>query len=106
VKQRFHYGTHIDKEGAEIRSLYWMCPGCEDIHRVTVSGKNCWSLTLKDDLPTVMPSVLVHPWKSKDPQYKSQPRCHGHLVAGRYVFCADCEHKLAGQTVDLPEFEL
>lgn len=30
--------------------------------------------------------------------------CHSHVTDGRIEFLKDCTHKLAGQTVDLPDF--
>jgi hypothetical protein len=31
--------------------------------------------------------------------------CHYFIVDGRIRYCGDCQHELAGQTVDLPDLE-
>ena len=83
-------------------SFWWWCPGCDEPHRVPTQGDKVWKLTMEGDVPTLSPSIHVLPWKSGDPKYKSQPRCHSFIKAGKIEFLSDCEHALAGKTVDLP----
>jgi hypothetical protein len=50
------------------------------------------------DKPTFTPSLLV----SKD---YPESRCHSFVTEGQIRFLADSHHKLAGQTVDLPDWD-
>lgn len=78
--------------------LWMWCPGCDDLHAVTLDG---WQVDTSDlDRPTVSPSILVHQVTSADGQVYI-PRCHSFLRAGRWEFLTDCDHALAGQTVDM-----
>lgn len=83
-------------------NFWFWCPGCHEPHRVPTKGEKAWALEMREGVPTLSPSLLVHGWKAEDPKYKSQPRCHSFVRAGRIEFLGDCEHALAGQTVDLP----
>lgn len=83
--------------------LCFQCPGCGFGHCVTVDGvKNVsgatWTWNHNHDSPSFSPSVLVN---AKYPD----SRCHFFVRAGQIAFLSDCHHKLAGQTVDLPEWE-
>ena len=67
----------------------------------TVSGPGpCWGYNGNAELPTFTPSVLVRYNWSDGPRV-----CHSFVTDGRILFLGDCKHKLAGQTVDLPEWE-
>jgi len=97
-------------DGSTGRQAWWWCPGCDEPHAVPVegaansSGAGPWALALDaDGRPTLSPSILVHGWKATEPGFKSQPRCHSFVVAGRIQFLGDCEHALAGQTVPIPD---
>lgn len=76
------------------------CPGCRNWHPFNVdpSRPQCWQFNGNVNKPTFTPSLLVngsHP----------ESRCHLFLTDGKIQFLSDCHHKLAGQTVDLPEIE-
>ena len=119
MKQRFHYSNGKNRDGEDVRRILWWCPGFDEIHAAHYEGTiwsmgvdgvdravGPWALTKgADGRPSLSPSYLVLGCKSEDPRYRSQPRCHGYLQHGRYSFCGDSEHALAGQTVDLPEWE-
>lgn len=108
--------------------MYW-CPGCESCHGVSTEpskpnpltgAKWQWNGSL--ERPTFEPSVLVHPaetiakdapelseteslqeWADK---YRTKtPRCHHYVRDGRIEFLSDCDHALAGKTVDLPDWD-
>jgi Tfp pilus assembly protein PilE len=107
-------------EGGKI--AFW-CPGCEESHAVT-TGAGGWGFNGNADRPTFTPSVLVrsghyahgetpgncycdfaerHPEAAKGCRWKCS-RCHSFVTDGRIQFLGDCTHKLANQTVDLPEW--
>jgi hypothetical protein len=74
---------------------FW-CPGCEQHHLFAVrkEGRPSWTFDGNMQQPTFSPSLL-YPDKT--------PRCHLFLRNGKLEFCSDCEHELAGKTVDLPD---
>lgn len=103
------------------RHLSFRCPGCNTAHYVKVAGGNAWGWNGDLDKPTFTPSILGR-WDSWEPpvnpdnheQFKAEPWeqtkvhniCHSFVTDGRIQFLSDCTHALAGQTVDLPVFNL
>jgi hypothetical protein len=81
----------------------WMifCPGCKCGHEFDKR----WTFNGDLDRPTFRASMLVYGWKSENPKYKGQPRCHSYVTDGKIEFLSDTEHALAGHTVDLPDWE-
>lgn len=83
------------------------CPGCGSLHCIAVAEPNPmgarWTWNGSLDKPTFSPSILVKA------NYTSPNRlddiCHSFVNDGRIQFLSDCTHSLAGQTVDLPDFE-
>lgn len=75
-------------------SWAFFCPGCREMHRF---GPR-WSFDGDVARPTVSPSILVDGFINEAPV-----RCHSFIRGGRIEFLSDCAHKLAGQTVELPE---
>lgn len=72
-----------------------MCPGCKHRHNILV---NTWSFNGDYENPTFNPSILVYSeWQGKRTHH-----CHSFIKDGRIQFLNDCEHSLAGTTVDLP----
>lgn len=76
------------------------CPGCGNSHPFEVSapGGTGWTWNGSLDKPTFSPSLLCnadHP----------PSRCHSFVVDGKIQFLSDCHHALAGQTVDIPDWE-
>jgi hypothetical protein len=81
---------------------FW-CPGCERNKVLPVRGWEgangahaSWEFNGNYDRPTLSPSIL----SSKD---DPADRCHSFIRDGRIEFLSDCGHKLAGQTVELPD---
>lgn len=82
------------------------CPGCDELHVIPDS----WAFNNDLERPTFSPSVLTQGMRHNhdgdflyDEKGKPIPyRCHYHLREGKLQYCADCNHKLANQTVDLP----
>lgn len=93
-------------EGGHI--LFW-CPGCDGAHMIrTASAERPggWSFNGDAEKPTFSPSILVT-YNGSDAGVDDAPpaRCHSFVTDGRIQFLGDCTHALAGQTVDLPEFD-
>lgn len=79
------------------------CPGCGYDHPFHTDPQHhptnqSWWWNESLDKPTFTPSLLV---------FKDDPerRCHSFVTNGRIQFLTDCHHKLAGQTVELPDWE-
>lgn len=88
-------------------NVLFECPGCGCLHAVGVREKNSvgaqWGWNGSLDQPTFTPSILVRA------NYTSPNRmddiCHSFVTNGKIQFLGDCTHQLAGQTVDLPDWE-
>lgn len=97
------------------------CPGCECAHGPVVKREHesgpQWTWNGSLDKPTFSPSILV---RGSAPLTEDQLSrimagekgirplptvCHSFVRDGRIEFLGDCTHKLAGQTVDLPDWE-
>lgn len=95
----------------------FMCPGCGELHQVSVGDGPgpCWSFNGDFDRPTFSPSILVRghqisrdesgnwngEWE-RDAEGKPLPSvCHSFVRDGQIQFLGDCTHALAGQTVPL-----
>lgn len=86
--------------------IFVECPGCNahvlpvrpvpagEVESPSVQGKPHWDFNWNLDLPTFSPSILSR---------ASDLVCHSFVRDGRIQFLGDCTHKLANQTVDLPE---
>jgi hypothetical protein len=80
------------------------CPGCQSAHSIRTSGTvhPLWKVTgTKEDKPTVTPSIHCKSESRKGTQYI----CHSFVREGKIQFLNDCTHELAGQTVELPDFD-
>ena len=78
---------------------FW-CPGCKCYHRVTAK----WNITLEPDI-TIRPSVLTTCDGYFDGDSYRNLRCHLFITNSRIEFLTDCDHSLAGQTVDMTDIE-
>ena len=102
--------------------LTFWCPGCDESHQINISpGGWYWDQDL--ERPTISPSILVQSghyapgWNSgscwctynrdhpDDEASFHCERCHSFVRNGMIEFLGDCSHKLANQTVELPEWE-
>jgi hypothetical protein len=107
--------------GTDKTLLFW-CPGCEEAHGIPVDGSRGWAWNGSLESPTVSPSILVrsvrpiqngkpvHSFKFQgefpSPEGNVDPFiCHSFVADGRIQFLGDCSHGLAGQTVELPDWE-
>jgi hypothetical protein len=114
-----------DSEGL-FYGIKWLCPGCASVGRIGVhilpvswlppresvesphvAGKPHWSFNGDMERPVFGPSVLSQWDEGPDRSHKvchSFVGCNG-AQPGQIIFLGDCTHKLAGQTVDLPEID-
>jgi hypothetical protein len=74
--------------------MHW-CPGCSSFHLIDVEQPNPrngarWSFDGNVFRPTFSPSINI------------VGSCHYFIRNGYIEFCADSQHALAGQTVELP----
>lgn len=79
------------------------CPGCENWHVIYTEPNPRgiqWRFNGDLERPTFEPSVISR-WSYGEPP--QERICHFFLREGRLEFLGDCTHRLAGQTVELPE---
>lgn len=86
-------------------TIRWMffCPGCRCGHEIISPP---WKFSGNLVKPTIRASILCHENKKQREISKDRygHRCHSFVTEGKIEFLADCTHKSAGQTVDLPPF--
>lgn len=103
--------------------MFW-CPGCDMAHRIQHGAGDGprWGWNGDVERPTFTPSILVrYPhWmpSAADPVVRAaiergevtqqlvEQVCHSFVTDGRIQFLSDCTHALAGQTVDLPDWDM
>lgn len=98
-------------DGGYHGELGFMCPGCKCIHFIhdkeSIGYPNvCWTFNGDFDKPTIRASVLTRcfMWNSATGKHDLETeRCHSYITDGMIEFLPDCQHSLAGQTVELPE---
>lgn len=78
------------------------CPGCEYNHSIPVTGIRKWDWNGSYSSPTITPSILVN----VGGVCPSVPICHSFVTEGSIAFLSDSTHKLAGQTVNIPDWDL
>jgi len=74
--------------------FYFHCPGCGHSHPFDQR----WTWNGSMESPTFTPSLLV---------FKDFPelRCHSFVTDGKIQFLSDCHHSMAGQTVEIPDWD-
>ena len=105
----------------------YYCPGCRSLHQIYTSecerSKVHWNFNGNVDKPTFSPSVRH--WYNKylvdDATFKQMRErinageqltipyveataCHYFITDGKIIYQNDCEHSLAGQTVEFEDF--
>jgi hypothetical protein len=88
------------KTGAMVNTeVVFHCPGCKCAHFVRVHGADpVWSWNGSIESPTFSPSLLAM-------ANMADKRCHSFVKDGKIQFLNDCFHELAGQTVDIPDWD-
>lgn len=102
---RTHYDPRSDYGG---HIAHW-CPACAELHEFAVdrafrNGAR-WTFDGKPNAPTFSPSmnIRIGPWPAGSKKAGTVEVCHYFLKRGRLQYLGDCTHRLAGQTVDLPD---
>lgn len=72
------------------------CPACGCGH----FADDRWSFNGDYNNPTFSPSILVN-YLPDSPG----PRCHSFVTDGKIHFLSDCSHELAGQTIEIPDWD-
>ena len=87
---------------ADDGSLWFFCSGCNLPHSLNVGAGPGprWGYNGNAEAPTFTPSVL-----SRYRMGSKETICHSFVTDGRIQYLNDCTHGLAGQTVDLPDWE-
>lgn len=81
----------------EFYAWVFFCPACEKDHPFDQR----WEFNGDTESPTFSPSLLVY---ADNNGY--QVRCHSFVRNGMIEYLNDCEHNMAGQTVEIPQYEI
>ena len=95
---------YTEADGGYHGELAFKCPGCNKKHFINdditqipnLPPNHIWYFNGNFENPTIQASVLVE-WPENV--------CHSFIKDGTIEFLPDCTHKLAGQTVELPNIE-
>ena len=96
---KLHYmgDANLGPRGGKLYVFH--CPGCHAGHPFEVTeGGTGWTWNGSFDRPSFTPSLLIN---------RSDPAslCHLFVHDGRIQFLSDCHHGLAGQIVDMPDWD-
>ncbi len=97
---------HVKADDGAHYGYRFECPGCDEPHVIpTKPHDRGWDFSGDESRPTFSPSILVHPHGilREDGSVGQSFQCHSFVRDGRIEFLSDSTHKLAGQTVDLPD---
>ena len=85
------YGLDFTVRGAGLRISFPVRPA---------DNLPSWEFNGDYDKPTFRPSILMTTtYNGKD------VCCHSFVTNGKIQFLSDCNHELAGQTIELPDLE-
>lgn len=101
-------------DGGYHGELGFMCPGCGCRHLINdklteipdLPSNHIWTFNGDFDKPTIRDSVLTRSYRKNPDTGKYDieiDKCHSYITDGKIEFLSDCQHSLAGQTVELPE---
>lgn len=82
--------------------VVFYCPACECGHMIRVGGDEpVWGWNDDIEFPTFTPSIFVN----RGSVNPTAPACHSFVAKGTIQFLGDCTHDMAGQTVEIPEWD-
>ena len=103
--------SRVLRSSADNGLMFW-CPGCDGAHAIQhgAGAGPRWGWNGSAESPTFTPSILVRYPANPDAiekfkEWRTERVCHSFVTDGRIQFLGDCTHALAGQTVDLPNWE-
>jgi hypothetical protein len=99
VSDMFRTSTRFRRFSGSTDGVVFHCPGCDDTHQISLAGPTHWTCEGEPDRPTFWPSLKV-----TTPTLFSDEVCHSFITLGRIAFLPDSTHKLAGQTVEIPDW--
>ena len=79
------------------------CPACNCAHGLRVGTPADWEFNGDFEKLTFSPSLKVWGYDERRPDQNFV--CHSFIRDGKIEFLGDCTHALAGQTVDLVDFD-
>jgi hypothetical protein len=86
------------------RMLFY-CPACDTDHRVITEGEGAWTLEDPEGLVTIKPSVRVQGSVCTRTNESQEVYCHFFVTKGKFHYCADSKHDLAGETVPMIPYQ-
>lgn len=87
------------------------CPACDQMHfyrtkEFEFPGPK-WDFNGNVENPTFSPSLLVLTNAPRNEEEKinrvEYTQCHLFITNGQILYCTDCPHELAGQSIPLPD---
>lgn len=82
------------------KRFMFQCPACGNCH----GPNHTWGFNGDMDRPTFTPSLLVT--SEYGPEDARRKRvCHSFITDGKIQFLSDCTHAMAGQTVEIPDWD-
>lgn len=101
-------GKFNTEVGSRDLGYVFYCPACKYDHYVRVSSTDkslsIWTVTgVKEDKPTVSPSLLINARC-----HQRNPKailCHSFIRDGKIQYLNDCTHSMAGQTIEIPDYD-
>jgi hypothetical protein len=92
-------------------NYYFYCLGCKELHGFRTKAPPgdgatkipLWTFDGNVEQPSFTPSLRYLRHKGDYPGCR--PHCRTIVTAGKIQFCSDCEHELAGKTLDMPRIE-
>jgi len=95
-------------DGGKVTGYLVQCPACA----ADGSGASChefvvgwWTFSGDLERPTFSPSMLATAVYGAHGPGRREHRCHSFVRDGKIQYLSDCTHAMAGQTVDLPDFD-
>ena len=78
--------------------LWLWCPGCDDVHAITVTGDRAWKWNADRVAPSINPSIRVEYVASAERKV-----CHSFVRDGVWEFLPDSTHRLSGRSVPMSD---
>lgn len=88
IKQVTYSNSHIQ--------YLYNCLGCGYEHAFSLKPEGNHTWNGDPNKPTISPSLLQN--------FTPGKTCHSFIKDGMIQYLSDCDHRLAGQTVELPEY--